>query len=454
MRVQEHQSGRSSPVPGCELARAKSVVATASPETARAADSSEPEAVPVPVEHFVRNTAARDDYRLLGAVRLRRPLEGIHWVALLKATEEKASVTDCRRERKSPIRVTTFDAAIEALKARGIELRRREANSDQGRVDTTLTYYGSAATFYNHQTQTKIRMRIRFYLSHGLGANGEKVDVRRAPSTSSSGFLELKVKNPRAAEESFVDKYRLVVPDSLLARLVNLDLEEGRFREGLSEIADEIKSSRDETGGALNDPRRVDAMFSLIASLGGRDRRFVRPSLVVTYARSGYKYDEKGYAFSPQAQDAVGSLWGRRPPKEQQTMDVQYQLTVDRDVRAHYPLLPLGDVGRMPVEAHFDPRFETEIARYPSDVRVLELKEPKRIAGLPRAARSETHNAFVDLLLKPMETDIQWGDFDEQVGKYGTFRRRIFEAHDPRKIVNEKVELDFGAPLSLGVPKG
>jgi len=420
-----------------------------------------------------RNTAARDDPGALAPIRIlpRKMVvgpDGVHvdegGVALvrrLKATESLASVTDCRRERKAPVPASTLEEMLASLEEQGVGLKAREGGG-AGRANATLTYYGAAAAFENHQENTKIRMRIRYYVDYARDGSGAITDVRRAAKTSTSGYLELKVKTPRAGEENFVDKYRVVAPDWLVARLVHLDPDAEGFAAELGGLRDELRGVLDDGGAPKNDARRVEAMFSVIELLAKKDRRFLRPGLAISYERAGYTHDEKGYSLDTKrkARSALSvararfarCFRGEVAPRAEDRRDVQYQLTVDKEVRAHYPLLPAPGERAMPVAEHFDPARGTEVARYPRVVRVVELKEPKIVASRPRDLRSATHNALNDTVVEGMKRSIQWGDFDAQTGKYGSFRGRIHQAHDPRTIKNEKIAVVFDPPRPAPAP--
>lgn len=100
---------------------------------------------------------------------------------------------------------------------------------------------------------------------------------------------------------------------------------------------------------------------------------------------------------------------------------MQFQLTCDRKVAAHFPLLPCVGVDTMPI-----------------------LKEPLHIAARPPAARSRTHGLLVqEVIENTMKADCQMGDFEYQTGKAGHFRGRIKQAHRPHTRVNGRIALAF-----------
>ena len=399
---------------------------------------------------FVKDTSARDNHRVMKRHVINRPNEGVALVRALKVTEKGDSVTDCRRERKSVIPEAKWQKVIEDLKGFGVELQARDNPIAAGRTGATLTYYGTSAVFLNHQVKTKIRMRIRYYVDYVRAGNEAPTDVHRSDKTLHEGFLEIKIKTPRASEENFVDKYRLVVPDDLIAKLVNLDPHSEQFEAQLREFCEAVKGSGADSGAMVNDPELVDVMCSVIKTLAKKSAAFIKPSLVITYERTGKMLREKDYPVPSGTRDETRAkhwplrlLSSHKKGRSVRPKDIEYQFTVDRRVRAHFPLLPTAGSTSMPVEAHFDSRLGTEIARYPDDVCVVEFKEPKEVAALNRDQRSATHNVLVDVLVRSMKDDIQWGDFDEQVGKYGNFRRRIVGEHQPRKGKNEQISVVF-----------
>src|SRR5262245_17046956 len=142
------------------------------------------------------NTAARDRRGALQSLKIKGSTQGIAIVNQLKATEDAASVTDCRRERKAPVSAATMNDMFERLRSKGVEFTSRERGLQEGRTNATLTFYGNSATFYNHQETTKIRMRVRYYVDYARDAEGVISDVKRSKKTATEGFLELKVKTP------------------------------------------------------------------------------------------------------------------------------------------------------------------------------------------------------------------------------------------------------------------
>lgn len=466
---------------------------------------------------YKRNSTALEEPRQIRKLILPQPRLGLEFVrALQDATQTKKTndITGKRRERKSVLPKETWADVQEQLQVRGIQLESREKPGEaDGRTKATVTYYGTSAVFYNHQVRTKIRMRIRYYASYEKSDDGIISNVRREGSTKDKGFLELKVKSPRAYDENSVDKYRLLVSDHLVAQLVNLDPTEATFLNELDIVKQAIqKESKDDQANLIN------TVFHVIGTLAKRKSAFIRPSLVVSYERSAYKYIEKDYPipstersgkrdrshFSRSSKKESSKApritsmfrWRRRcgrpsvavadklestetassgehedsethqllkmdgifhsnelsletpligpSPKEKVKLhDIEYQFTIDKDVRAHYALLPLKGATRMPVAEHLYPENKSELMRYPSEARVVEFKEPLAVATLPERDRSTTHNSLIHVLVDRMQAEIMWGDYDENIGKYGNFRGRLMAEHRTNRIKNEKIQIDF-----------
>ncbi|CAB9524537.1 expressed unknown protein [Seminavis robusta] len=468
---------------------------------------------------YVRNTKAQTNPGDMGKLIIAESRVGLGFVQALQAatqTKQKKTndITGKRRERKSVIPQDTWTQVQQKLQDQGIQLVSREKGGvGEGRTKATLTYYGTSAVFYNHQVKTKIRMRIRYYLSYIRKEDGSIVDVQREGATKNKGFLELKVKSPRAFEENSVDKYRVLVPDSLIAQLVNLESTEPNFLQSLEVIKEAIK---DEDTADQADV--IDTMFAVMGKLAKRKPSFIRPSLVVSYERSAFKFIEQDYPIpvftKPNKKRNLSEVrsskrratklpklssilhWNKkrtsndkmesssthaasesstdgheeeykalkkeglmfRPTKEaadnninHELHDIEYQFTVDRNVRAHYPLLPIAGADRMPIAEHFDVSNQTELMKYPSDSRVVEFKEPLAVATLPKKDRSCTHEILIQVLVQRMQSEIQFGDYDDNVGKYGNFRRRLMEEHHTNRIKNEMIQIDFSGKAKYGL---
>lgn len=477
---------------------------------------------PISQRAYKRNTIADEDPRELRKLIIAEPRVGLRFIQLLQEASEgqkkTIDVTGKRRERKSVLDASVWEKAQSELMDKGIILESREkgeASSDRARA--TLTYYGSSAVFFNHQVKTKLRMRIRYYLSYTRTSEGKIVDVQREGVTKDKGFLELKVKSPRAFEENSVDKYRLLVSDTLISELINLDATHPNFLQDMQRLSADIL--RDNEGKE----ELTVTMFSIMAALAKRKPAFIRPSLVITYERSAFKYIEKNYPVKKTKDDQTHRVsyrtrksrrgykllssairWictGRRsaqhislekqestepvsditdnqkptaPTKQSLKLldddatnddcwlligdeatpcnirckdvefhDIEYQFTIDKYVRAHYPLLPIKGATVMPVVEHFDSTNQTEIMRYPTNARVVEFKEPLLVANLPRRYRTATHNGFLDFLVERMREYILFSCYDENVGKYGNFRRRLMEEKSTDRIKNTMIDIDL-----------
>lgn len=472
---------------------------TMTTETASSSSSSDEEDEHESAKWYSRNDTALKDPREMRKLILGQSRVGLDIVQALQsstASKKKVDVTGKRRERKSVLPQNVWGEVQQQLKDEGIELVNREkGGAAEGRTRATLTYYGTSAMFYNHQVKTKIRMRIRYYLSYVRQADGEITDVQREGATQTNGFLELKVKSPRAFEENSVDKYRLLVPDALISKLVNLDATQDTFLNELELVKEEIQSQNPEK------KTLIETMFGILGKLAQRKSAFIRPSLVISYERSAYKYVEKDYPIpvketnsKKRSRSQVQSSkktskklprlakvfpWRRRKNRTQpvdnkpdgsetsiteghhdevasltshttadtdasvEHHDIEYQFTIDRNVRAHYPLLPLAGAVHMPIAEHFDVANRTELMSYPTQARVIEFKEPLVVAELPNKDRSDDHNTLINVLVSKMESLIMWGDYDENIGKYGNLRSRLMQEHKTNRIKNEQIKIDF-----------
>lgn len=454
---------------------------------------------------YARNDTALTNLRAIRKLVLGQARVGLNMVNALQAStvsKKKVDVTGKRRERKSVLPQNIWGEVQQQLREEGIELVNREkAGAAEGRTRATMTYYGTSAVFYNHQVRTKIRMRIRYYLSYVKLADGTLTDVQREGATQNMGFLELKVKSPRAFEENSVDKYRLLVSDENIAQLINLDATQDSFLNQLDSVKQAIQNKN------MEQATLIDTMFGIFGDLAQRKPAFIRPSMVISYERSAYKYVEKNYpipvkpvtnnkkkrsrstskksakklsklskifhrsrrtspihekhvegtestssttdAHRDELESLTSDGFFNEPLTDAATTanveyhDIEYQFTIDRGVRAHYPLLPKAGAKRMPIAEHFDVANRTELMRYPAEARVIEFKEPLVVAELPKKGRSEDHNTLIKVLVAKMESLIMWGDYDANIGKYGNLRSRLVQEHKTNRIKNEMIEIDF-----------
>lgn len=387
---------------------------------------------------IIRLDQAITDKRALQQLIIRRSGEGIQLVSALKSCAEKASVTDCRQEQKAPLKIQKFNGIMRNLAAQGIAFKLREdhqetANTEQTqgkKFQGTLTYYGCAATFNNHLSKTKIRMRVRFYINGTINSQTNQMEqVRRSTQTATGGFVEIKIKNPRASDTGFVDKYRLTLPDRLISKLINLDPKSIHFDQEMNHLKNQVLSLNNErcTNNQLrtytNDHKKIELVFATIQNLAKRHEGFIKPHLAISYARTGYKYNEN-YPL-PLRKPHKPSWRSSFTPRT--TAPIQYQMTVDKNITAHLPLLPLNSQSPMPVVEHFDPKYETALYHYPQDICVVEFKTPKPMALYPRAAQSKTHQMINSILIQSMREHLAWGTFETQTGKYGTIRAQLLQ---------------------------
>lgn len=379
---------------------------------------------------------ALNDPNTLKQIYIKRPKAGQQLVKNLKNTlpPGSASATAYRKEQKGPVWQRDADEAFKSLSDHNITFESRESKKYKDEKSEsnpdfkgTFTYYGKAAKFYNSGDTTKIRMRIRYYIQ-GMsdGGTGEAVAVQRSKITRDVGYVELKIKNPRGGEEGYVDKYRMTVPDPLVYRLINLNAESENFEDDVSYLRKNILALNTDAR-PLNRPETVNAMLDTIRELVQQDKGFVKPHLAITYAREGYSLKEH-YPMSSYSKKGFFACLNPCSSKfviEQITREIEYQLTVDRNISAHKPLLPVSENDPMPITEHFESNNNTQVCRYPSDIRVMEFKQPKPMADLSRTSQSETQRKLFQYLVDLLKSKRAWGSFEVQTGKYGTFRAHL-----------------------------
>lgn len=392
----------------------------------------------------------------LKQIRIPRPVDGARLVAQLKSAATEGSVTEYRREQKAPVSRQQFETVLNALSREGITFEPREVKAskceeqaDPLRFRGTLTYYGKAAVFNNHDDRTKIRMRIRYYVEGTTDAQTGKVStVKRAKITGTVGFVELKIKNPRPGESGFVDKYRMILPDRLVYQLINLDPKSETFNADVERLQSRILALNSPEN-ERNKPHRVKAMMAVISQLAKRDAAFVKPHLVITYARDGYAFKENYHIAEYQPKKGLGcfNCLGSAREAVPKIQPIEYQLTVDRNISAHLPLLPLREDAPVPVAAHFNPQNKTELLRYPEEIRVLEFKQPKPMALLPTSLQSQVQQKFSSTLIHSLKMHRTWGDFATQTGKYGTFRAHLKGTFEPPVLERVPYEISEATEL-------
>ncbi len=378
----------------------------------------------------------------LKQIVIKRQAEGQELVDLLKATVPKknANATTYRKEQKGPVHQKGVEDAFKQLSKAGITFTSRESKKKNIDLDAanpafqgTFTYYGKAAKYDNRGDITKIRMRIRYYIEgQSDKETGQAFDVKRSSKTDQAGYVELKIKNPRSSEEGYVDKYRIIVPDPLIYKLINLDPNSDRFDHDINELRENILKLSIENK-PLNKSDTVNAMIETIKALAIQDTGFIKPHLAITYARDGYSLKEDYPIDIYKKKGLLGRInpLSSNMKVEKRTKEIEYQLTVDRYISAHKPLLPTSENQPMPITEHFNPEQKTEVYRYPKEIRVMEFKQPKPMADFPEKKQSETHKTLSANLVGLLENKRAWGSPETQTGKYGTFRAHLNGAFTP-----------------------
>jgi hypothetical protein len=353
---------------------------------------------------------------------------------LKESSEEKNNTTE-RVEQKAVLTQEQLAVMMDTLR-RGhpkggvppIEFTPRDYPAEPGMLNGTFTIYGRAAAFKNFgNIKTKIRIRIRTYLN----VSSDFKVVERTKKMSDKAFLEIKIKNPTASEKNGSHKYRMLLLDRDVLKLLRANPEDEDFDQVLAEIKQ----------GALdqkNDVRKVNAMLEVIRTLatlkgqevgaGNVGREFIKAQYATSYSRESLSFTEKGYLFSE----------NRRPPpfKRRQIfrriqehfkprpdeivkapIDVEYQLTIDNRVIGFIPVLKAEDE-TLRVDRYFNGEYQGPIARYPAETRTVEMKLPAKLAALRKSFRSKTHKFIQKEFIDRMESGIVQG-FHFNGGKSG-----------------------------------
>lgn len=362
-------------------------------------------------------------------------------VSDLRTASGKGNTTSNRKERKAVLLRSDWDRILNDLRSYPVRnipggkilFEARDTDQIPGRTNATVTYYGLAGKFYHHGVTTKMRMRVRFYVSYQETYEGRIHQVQRADSTKDGGMLELKIKNPGPSEEHSVHKYRMYVPDDLLERLftVNPHSEDARILEQEILNVSKVHENRPESF-------ELNKLFlSTLFSLGRSQPRFLQALWVITYNRKALAFTEPAYPLHFRPEKAPHGLktlvrklkkpfaFLKKSSKEkiQETQAVQYQITTDEHVKIHRPLTSLVG-GRLPVTDYFQEAQKTALASYPSQSIVIEFKDPAPVAWYDKPQRSEVHQILTEHLLNPMMTHMISG-FSTVRGKAGHFNAWI-----------------------------
>jgi hypothetical protein len=401
----------------------------------------------------------------------------------LRDTIKSGNATTCRQEQKSVIPYQEWDRIEAVLKekyglhdkdaqkkivaARGDSFRPeknevrfyyRDIKAPEGKINTTFTLYGHGAKFENHGVETRVRMRTRFYLNCRKVAEGDannpydREDCSRAGDTANMGHLEIKIKHPSPDKENGVNKYRILLDDKNLIKLYNVDpTNEAEFNKTIEElkkaaleinmkdvskIKDEKKKKAAEKEN-IEIPVRVERMFETYKMMAKKNPRFIQPQYAISYERTGYGIEETAYPMKQAGKKKKGIMakvlrTGKKAnknsdAKDESTKTLEYQITVDKNVLAHLPMIPkTGD--KLPIADHFKAENKTVYARYPVPARVVEFKDPAEISNYGKASRSTTHNLIYDELIDAMENKKMDG-FTNNRGKAGHFNQ--FLKHNP-----------------------
>ena len=350
-----------------------------------------------------------------------RSLTGRGLIESLRVASGKGTTTSNRKEKKAVLSEESWrqiQADLDSVpvvreKQKGIRFCAREKTEGGGRISATITYYGMSANFYNHGITSKLRMRVRFYVSYKLSPDGHIKDFQRSELTRDRGMLELKIKNPGPAEEHSVHKYRIPVRDELLTSLFEV-------RPGSPEAAalfTRISWEGSRYPGNGNRLGEFQKVAGAIHVLGQGHSGFLKPLWVITYNRRALSFSEPAYPLAGR-KARRGTTWPAGEwCTENDTRPVEYQLTIDKNVRFHRPRWALAG-NTVLLEAYVDPIADTAFAAYPQDSVVVEFKDPAPVAWYSKRERSEIHNLLHDHLLAGMK-DHMYPGFSGARGKAG-----------------------------------
>ncbi|MCB9228446.1 MAG: hypothetical protein H6618_02455 [Deltaproteobacteria bacterium] len=358
--------------------------------------------------------------------------KGIQLITDLRKISGQTNTTNNRREKKSVLRQESWNSIQNFLKEQsGIHFVSRE-HEDPGKIRATVTFYGLSARFFNHGIMTKLRMRVRFYMTYQQSPSGEISAIMRSEASRTSGILELKIKNPSPSEEHSVHKYRISVPDALLIRLFSVRPGSRNAEKLFSEILEESEKKK------LNPPGQDKMLLDTIHFLAKRNPAFLKPLWVISYNRKALAFDEKQYPLAVTHKKEKSGLFSRffkktRPvPPDQKFLSVQYQITMDENVRFHRPVWHKKS-DFIPLDIYFRNDSGTAFAAYPKDSVTVEFKVPAPVAWYGRKDRSRIHNILHDRLLIPMKDQIIQG-FSMERGKAGHLNTWLKEAESCPEI--------------------
>ncbi|MFK7871818.1 MAG: VTC domain-containing protein [Oligoflexales bacterium] len=312
----------------------------------------------------------------------------IFFIKKLQSTQLTAASTTSRRvEKKTVIPEAVLKSALQNLYAHPEAKFSRRDQLQAGETNKTFTFYGASVAFRQKNLKTKIKLRARFYLK--IDKNGNT--LRSQPG---HGFLELKIKNPLPGQRG-VHKYRIKLRDDLIFQVFTNPAYTDEFQLALQNIKESLSPSSKEYQTAL-------IMLEATEYFSNIDSRFSQPVLGVSYTRDSYQQD---------------------------ILSHNVQITLDRNVQAYLPY----QINHLNT---FDDYLFEEAAKdlthtYPSDIVVLELKEPMQISlkktfkkdSLLERLRLFRQHAFCRAYVS------SGFDIERNRGKAGTIRNLLYEKY-------------------------
>lgn len=382
------------------------------------------------------------------------PTDGRRIVKNLKAALDKGTTTSCRKEQKSVIPQKIWEEIVAKLlekrkstfmkknKVPPIELASRD-KLPEGGTNGTYTFYGKGKKFMNQGIPTKIRMRARFYLNI-FDKKNDGTEIVRSGATKDKAFLEIKIRNPSPKEINSVNKFRIMIKDEDLLRLFKAN---PKNEEEFSALIDDLIANSEKLPENKDQMKMVKTLFKTIFDMARRNPDFIKPVLGVSYERRGYSYTEKKYPLSRADRKAFGGS------------EVEYQITVDSNLRGYLPKLKDFKKG-LNFEKYFQESSKDTFGHYALNATVIEFKDPQPMSNFPLKKMSPIHRfLYKELVHKMHDPENVIKGYTPNKGKASHFLQFLREhvnadpnADGPKKITGiEHGEFTRSAKLLLSL---
>jgi hypothetical protein len=374
-------------------------------------------------------------------IRIESTQFGKNIVQQLRTPDEESNTTSQRKEHKSVISSESLNEILShlgILDGKGhpvavsdgsiLQFKKRDSQKRKGFLNGTFTIYGKAAVFANDgNLKTKIRLRARIYLDVSKGFTSSS----RSEEMKDWVYLEIKIKNPTPQEKGGSNKYRMKVYDADALKLLFADPHGPSFDEVLSGVKTSALSLD-------NDPAKVDQFLDVIKKISqltvkginiGRD--FIKPLEITSYIRESYSFKEAEYPVPAEVvkvQNKVvkfvqSKIMQKRPKIQNESKEIEYQITIDRRVRGFLPKMTSSDEF-IDISRYADSNAGERAATYPENSVAIEFKEPVVVATLPFHFKSPIHQFLTTELTHKMIKSILPG-YPVDRGKAGNLSRGL-----------------------------